>query len=177
MQEDLTKAQKDDAQTISSVLAGNKDCYAELIRRYQNRLRSVLSFYCLSEHECEEYVQDAFVHAYENLGSFDRQRPFFPWLRTIALNTLRMEIRHKKTEERRAEEDLRSVQFSMIETDVDGIEAEQKMQGLRICLEKLGRKKADLLWITVGDVNRPPVLAWMGSKSRDTGRLSAARRT
>jgi RNA polymerase sigma-70 factor (ECF subfamily) len=134
-----------DAATVQTVLSGNPQAYAELVRRYQSRLRSVLSFYCRSADEVEEFLQEAFVQAYTHLRRFDPASPFYPWLKTIALNALRMEVRRQEARRARPDEYLRRLQMARVETDPDAGEAEARGAALRRCLEKLPKPQSDLL--------------------------------
>lgn len=74
---------------IRRCLEGDTQAWADLYLRYRTPLYAL----CLSwtrEHAfAEDVVHDAFVRAYEQMGSFDQTRRFFPWLATIARNCLR----------------------------------------------------------------------------------------
>jgi len=134
-----------DASSVQRVLGGDRQAYTELVRRYQSRLRSVLSFYCRSADEVEEFLQEAFVQAYTHLRQYDSASPFYPWLRTIALNALRMEVRRQETRRDHPHEYLRRLQMARVESDLEGGEAEARGAALRSCLEKLPKSHADLL--------------------------------
>ena len=113
--EELTQ----DARAIQRVLVGETAAYAEIVCRYQDPLRSALSFYCFSSDEVEEHLQDAFVQAYRRLHTFDVSAPFFPWLKAIAVDGLLHEIRRRDTASRHAREYLRRVQMGQLESDRD----------------------------------------------------------
>jgi RNA polymerase sigma-70 factor (ECF subfamily) len=135
----------DDASIVSRVMAGDRQAYAELVRGYQGRLRSSLSFYCRSAEEVEEFLQEAFVQAFAHLDQFDAKAPFYPWLKTIALNSLRMEARRRQSHRDAPEEYLRRLQMTRIENDPLGKEADARGEALKQCLEKLPKPQADLL--------------------------------
>ncbi len=135
----------EDAPIVARVLSGDRQAYAELVRAYQSRLRSVLSFYCRSADEVEEFLQEAFVQAYTHLGQFAPAAPFYPWLKTIALNALRMEARRAETRRCHPADYLRHLQLARAEADLAADEAEARGEALKRCLEKLPRPQADLL--------------------------------
>lgn len=66
--------------------AGDKAAYGRLIRIFQQRLfRFVYGLLGVFD-QAEDVVQEAFVKGWLALHSFDLQRPFYPWLATIARN-------------------------------------------------------------------------------------------
>lgn len=134
-----------DASIVHRVLEGEREAYAELVKAHQSRLRSVLSFYCRSSEEVEEFLQEAFVQAYANLRRYDRASPFFPWLKTIALNALRMEVRRKETRRASPLEYLRRLQMEQVGTSEQEDLSEARGTALRRCLEKLPKAQAELL--------------------------------
>jgi RNA polymerase sigma-70 factor (ECF subfamily) len=77
----------DDRRLIAEVLAGQTSAYAELVRRYQGRLFSVVLRVLDNAEDAADVVQDTFVSAYQSLGSFKGDAEFFTWLYRIAFNT------------------------------------------------------------------------------------------
>ncbi|MCY3021962.1 MAG: sigma-70 family RNA polymerase sigma factor [Planctomycetota bacterium] len=134
-----------DANIVSRVRGGDRTAYAELIRRYQHRLRSFLSFYYVSQDEIEEHLQDAFVQAFLSLTTYDLSAPFYPWLRSIALNSLKMEFRRLRTARRRGIDYLQYIQLEKLEDDPEGTQSEARAGALHHCLSKLPEGDAALL--------------------------------
>ncbi len=77
---------KADRETILSAQSGNKDAYGELVLKYQKRLFRFIFMMLGSKDATEDIVQEAFVNGYLALNSFEPERPFYPWLATIARN-------------------------------------------------------------------------------------------
>ena len=77
----------DDRRLITECLAGQVESFGPLVLRYQDRLfHSVLRV--LNSHEdAADAVQDAFINAYQNLGSFKGDAEFYTWLYRIAFNS------------------------------------------------------------------------------------------
>lgn len=134
-----------DAEVLERIRSGDRDAYMILVQRYHSRLRSVLSFYCASSTAVEEYIQDAFVQAYVKLDRFDRQRPFLPWLKAIALNNLKDELRRCKAVSSAQEGYLRYLQLARLDQDPDALQAEARLNALDACLERLPRNQYEIL--------------------------------
>jgi len=134
-----------DAELAARIRGGEQAAYAEFIRRYQDRLRAALSFYYSSQAEVEEHLQEAFVQAYVQLASYDAAAPFYPWLKGIALNGLKMELRRLQTTRRCSADYLRYVRLAKLEKDPEGAEAEERAAALHRCLEKLPQEEAALI--------------------------------
>ncbi len=75
-----------DAQLVMLVLQGKRDAYGELVRRHQTSAYNVARRVVGDSQDALDVTQDAFVRAYDALASFDRARPFAPWLHTIVTN-------------------------------------------------------------------------------------------
>jgi len=134
-----------DAELIGRILTGERTHYAEVIRRYQARLRAAVSYHLHGPDEIEEFLQETFVQAYLHLERYDARAPFFPWLKGIALNALRMEFRRLSTSRRRGEDYLRHVRLSQVEDENAGDEGEVQAGALRTCLERLPAAEAELV--------------------------------
>jgi RNA polymerase sigma-70 factor (ECF subfamily) len=65
---------------------GDKDAYGQLVTKYQKRLFRFLIMMLGQKDAAEDIMQESFVKAYLALGSFDSEKPFYPWLSTIAHN-------------------------------------------------------------------------------------------
>ncbi len=76
-----------DSLLIRQCLQGSTAAFGELVRRYQDRLFNTV--YRLLDHaeDAQDVVQEAFLNAYQNLGSFKGDSQFFTWLYRIAMNT------------------------------------------------------------------------------------------
>ena len=78
----------DEAEVLARVRAGDRDAYAELVRRHAPtavRTAALLG----AGAEAEDVVQEAFVKAYAGLGRFRTGSAFRPWLLQIVANETR----------------------------------------------------------------------------------------
>jgi RNA polymerase sigma-70 factor (ECF subfamily) len=85
-----------DETLIAEARAGNLDAFAELVRRYERRVRSVLARLLVDERDVEEAAQDAFVQAWRSLSRYRGEAAFFTWLYRIAVNEALMRTRRKQ---------------------------------------------------------------------------------
>ncbi len=76
----------DDQEIVAAVLAGQRDAFEVLIRRYNQRLyRVVRGVLRGDEAEIEDVMQQAYVNAYLHLDQFGGRAQFSTWLTKIAL--------------------------------------------------------------------------------------------
>lgn len=98
---------QDDRENILSAQGGDKEAYGKLVLKYQKRLFRFVIMMLGSKDATEDIVQDAFVKGYLALNSFDIEKPFYPWLATIARNLALNKIKKSEKEKPASEyEDL-----------------------------------------------------------------------
>ena len=86
---------------IDRILGGQVDAYGEIIRTFQDSVWRVVAFGLHDIETTEDLVQQVFVNAYFKLDRFQRNRDFGAWLRGIARNLLREEMRRRRRYTRR----------------------------------------------------------------------------
>ncbi|MGE3173938.1 MAG: sigma-70 family RNA polymerase sigma factor [Planctomycetota bacterium] len=77
----------DDQELIAAVLGGSETAFADLVRRYQDRIFRLLSRYTRDALECEDLAQEVFLKVFRKLHTFQQDSAFFTWLYRIAVNT------------------------------------------------------------------------------------------
>lgn len=77
----------DDRRLIADCLAGRTEAFGDLVRRYQDRLFNAVVRVVDNADDAQDAVQDAFINAYQSLGSFKGDAEFYTWLYRIAFNT------------------------------------------------------------------------------------------
>lgn len=75
-----------DNEIIARVLTGERNLYAVLIKRYNQRLYRVAMSVINDDTEAEEAMQVAYIKAFENLGKFEHRSAFSTWLTRILIN-------------------------------------------------------------------------------------------
>jgi RNA polymerase sigma-70 factor (ECF subfamily) len=86
---------------VTRVLAGDLDAFELLVRSYQQEVWKVVSATLFNRQKAEDLVQTTFVNAYHHLDRYEAGRDFGAWLKEIARNEVRQEIRRSLREDRR----------------------------------------------------------------------------
>ena len=68
-------------------MAGERQCYAELVDKYKSYAFTIAFKIVNNRPEAEEAAQDAFMKAFTYLKNFNRQAKFSTWLYRIVFNT------------------------------------------------------------------------------------------
>lgn len=134
-----------DADLVRRILKGEQALYAEIIRRYQHRLRAAIACYLCGRDEIEEFLQETFVQAYQHMARYQPEAPLYPWLKAIAMNSLKMEFRRLQTARRRGDDYLRFVQLSRVDEEPAERIADPQAEALKQCLERLSQPESSLL--------------------------------
>jgi RNA polymerase sigma-70 factor (ECF subfamily) len=88
---------RDEAQMIVSILAGDTQIFHDLIRPYERSVYVMALSFLQNEADAEDAAQEAFLKAFRNLASFRGEAKFGTWLVSIALNEARSRIRKRNT--------------------------------------------------------------------------------
>jgi len=82
-----------DAELVNAVLSGEKELFAELVRRYEKPVRAAALNVLGDYHMATDISQDSFVRAYEKLPTLKKPQAFGPWImkitRRYAIESLR----------------------------------------------------------------------------------------
>lgn len=73
-----------DGVLVKAVLAGQRELFAELVRRYERAVLAEALAVLRNQHEAQDIAQDAFVAAYERLAGLKSPDAFGGWLLQIA---------------------------------------------------------------------------------------------
>ena len=85
-----------DADIIGRILAGEKNLYAVIVRRYNQRLYKVGMSIINDDAEVEDAMQVAYIKAYEHLGKFAFNAAFSTWLTKILINECLLRLKQRK---------------------------------------------------------------------------------
>jgi RNA polymerase sigma-70 factor, ECF subfamily len=86
-------ARGDEQLLVAQARDGSSSSIEELVRRYEHKLFRLAQNITLNHEDAEEVVQNAFLRAFQNLGSFRGDSRFYTWLVRIAVNEALMKIR------------------------------------------------------------------------------------
>jgi RNA polymerase sigma-70 factor (ECF subfamily) len=81
-------APRSDADThlVRAAQAGAMEAYSELVRRYQDRIYTVISGMVGAREDALDLTQEAFLKGYMSLGRFRQEAGFYTWLYRIAVH-------------------------------------------------------------------------------------------
>jgi len=155
------------------VQGGDQDAFHDLVLELQHELRLFIAAHASSLDMVEEVVQATFVTCYEIIGRYQPQGTFLSWLKGIARNRLRRELRDRArylaSEGEVLEQLLADDSALRLEQDEEAAESNALALGrLRQCLGKLPLWAQQLLERRHGGnvpVNR---LAQQFKKSRES---------
>lgn len=85
-----------DDEIIARVLKGEKDLYALIVRRYNERLYRVGMSIMNDDAEVEDVMQAAYINAYESLQKFASRASFATWLTRILINECILRLKKRK---------------------------------------------------------------------------------
>lgn len=88
-----------DAELIARILAGETHLFELLMRRNNQRVYRVVRAIVREEHEAEDVMQDAYVRAFEHLGSFGHRAQFATWVSRIAVHEALARVRRGRRQE------------------------------------------------------------------------------
>jgi RNA polymerase sigma-70 factor (ECF subfamily) len=97
---DATDARAVERRAIEAVLAGERAAFRILVERYARGLQKMMLRFVHNATDAEDLAQQAFVSAFDALGSFDVEQRFSTWLYRIAINLAKDHRKSKKRTER-----------------------------------------------------------------------------
>ncbi len=86
-----------DRDLVQQTLRGDRTAYRRLIERYRNAVYGLVISYVGDFDQAEDLAQEAFIRGYYRLHTLEDGGRFGGWLRTIAANFCRMELRRRRT--------------------------------------------------------------------------------
>ncbi|CAG9621123.1 ECF RNA polymerase sigma factor SigW [Sutcliffiella rhizosphaerae] len=90
--------EQDDVFFIEQVLAGNKQAYAFIIKRYKNKLYAIILRMVKNPEDAKDLVQECFTKGYQELHKYDRSGKFSSWFYRVSINYCMDTFRKKRWE-------------------------------------------------------------------------------
>lgn len=127
-----------DEEVVAKVLAGEKELYEIIMRRYNQRMFRISRAYVHDGDEAEEIVEQAYINAYEHLPSFERRSRFSTWLTRIVINeALRRQREKQRSVSLEADSEVQEIAAITMQTSDTENPAETVMNNeLRSILER-----------------------------------------
>jgi RNA polymerase sigma-70 factor (ECF subfamily) len=132
-------------EVIRRVLAGETALYGIIVRTFSPDVLRIVILMLADRVQTENIVQQTFVNAFEHLHEFRQGEDFGRWVRTIARNLVRDELRRSSRERGRMAR-YRSYLLSKFSSDDQGDRREQALaEALAACRGKLNPVAAQAL--------------------------------
>ncbi len=129
-----------DKDIITRIIAGDKNAYGSIMRRYNQRMFRIARSIVTDDAAAMDIVQEAHIKAYTKLNEFRDSSKFFAWLATITRNEAFMYLRKHKREISMADDVIQY--FEHEETDYnEGIRIDKKNDRPDAALENTQLKK------------------------------------
>jgi RNA polymerase sigma-70 factor (ECF subfamily) len=131
---------------VEEVLAGETEAFAGLVRLFQETVWRIAAAMLRDRDATENLVQQVFVDAYLHLDQYEPGTDFGAWIRTVARNRLRKELRTASREDRRlATYRARLAERLKAEAGDQHDDSDAYIAALRGCRELLPARDAALL--------------------------------
>lgn len=127
---------------IALILQGQTELYAEVVERYQQDVYGVVSALLYDRSRTEDLVQQVFVNAYFALPRFLPGSDFGPWIRSIARNAVREQLRKQSRYDRRLKAYAEMLQSQLSENPGALAREETYREALDRCVARLPQREA-----------------------------------
>lgn len=129
--------------------------FSDLVDEHHVALRAFVRALGVAPDWVDDVAQETFLKAYRELASFDDSRPFGPWLRGIARNIVRNELRASARRHRILHERVADIMLAVVDNDADPFESlgdsADVTDALRDCLAELSEKGRQLIKMRYAD--------------------------
>jgi RNA polymerase sigma-70 factor (ECF subfamily) len=134
----------EDRDLLARARDGDDVAYGELLRRHQRSALRVAAVICGSTEEASDIVQDAFIRAHGNLGSYRGDGSVRSWMLRVVANQAKNHLRGQARRRRRDEAHARLAVRSIESADQT---AERRMEHEHVAaaLGRLARQDREVL--------------------------------
>ncbi len=119
-----TDAALSETELVREAQAGNDDAFERLYRKHGRRIYALCLRMVSDPDRAEELMQDAFVRAWNTLGSFQHRSAFGTWLHRLSINVVLSDMRAEK---RRSSRELLPGELDQFEGEAKGAMPETRM--------------------------------------------------
>jgi len=136
-----------DFMLVEACLAGEQDCFAELIARYKNLVYSIILRMTRDNEEANDLAQDVFFKVYKNLRSYSPAFRFSTWVMRITTNHV-IDWHRKKRRETTPLED----HMYLLADDADSPEA--------ACIKREQARRINRIISELPDMYKVPIVLY-----------------
>lgn len=120
--------------------------FTSFIRQYHSTLRSYIRSLGVNSHAVDDIAQETFIIAYKELEKFDQNLDFGHWLKGIARNLVRNDIRKSARQARIMNDKLTQFLIDSFELNYEStIGDNQEIDALKECIQSLPIKSKELI--------------------------------
>jgi len=131
---------------INKILDGDINAFTVLVDRYKDLVFTLSLRMVKNREEAEEVAQDTFIKAYKSLTKFKGDSKFSTWIYRVAYNTCLDRLKKNKRQQHTVSiDEYTEHQIKTIDNALDKIEAQEKQQTIKDCLELLPSEDSFLL--------------------------------
>ena len=130
---------------MTEARSARDELFADLVKEHQVSMRVFVRSLGVESVWVDDLAQDAFVVAYREMDSYDPDRDFGKWLRGIARNLVRNELRKQGRHRRILHESLSQHLLDLAEIEKDREVDVTQLSALRDCVEQLPGKSRELV--------------------------------
>ncbi len=154
-----------DAALVARVRSGQTAAYALIVTRYHRDVWRVAVAMLRDERAAENIVQQCFVDAYECLHQYDSALPLGVWLKAVARNLVRMEMR-KQVRQTKLLDRYHAQMLPLLSDDAAHEAASQaRLEALKVCREQLAPAAAEALRLRYEEGRPLADVAWALQRS------------
>ena len=135
-----------ESKLIEQCLSGDPEAYAALVNQHQKMIRAVTFRMTGSLDDAEELAQDAFLRAYQRLGSFGGGSKFSTWLCTIAIN---LSLDWRRRESRRDDIHSKWAAEAISENNPGSVFPDELSRRVQEALNRLPAKQRAAIVLTI----------------------------
>ena len=128
----------DDAEAIKRCQQGDREVFRHLVERYQKRAVAHALAILFNRDDAEDAVQEAFIHAFKAIGTFDTSRTFYQWFYVLLRNRC-----YKMTARRRP---MESIDEAVVLDPQPGVANETRL-ALEKALRSLTTEEREIVWL------------------------------
>ncbi len=144
---------------IERVLAGDPKAFEQLVVDWQIEVWKIVAYALRDQAASEDLMQQVFLNVYTHLSSFDPDRDFGAWLRSIARNEVRKELRRRSRYAQRLEHYRAWYERQLAETPAAESRAGALRTALDHCREGLGPRAREALELRYEQALNAPAIA------------------
>ncbi len=126
---------------VAEIRNGEVEAYRQIVARYQGEVLKIVNAMLIDYDAREDVVQQVFVRAFQALDQYEIGRGFGKWIKAIARNMVREELRKRYRYKGRMEAYAKTVVDRMDAAEADDLGAREatwmRRKALNECLDSL----------------------------------------